>query len=280
VSRDEQRIQEKLAIPISLLDGTAAKRPWSNLGDWSETQEYSAACRALACRIGRAAKLGPRDTILEIACGHGASLSVWSEVFGVPVIDAMERQTRALASIEGDRPSALRNLWHADVNSIVAGNQPWPMQHQYDAALIVDAAYHFQALPKFLKEASARLAPGGRLAFTTLILGSQWDRAAGWQKRLVFKLSGAALIPAESLVSEKSLTELFFAAGFEAPVCENLDRDVLEGFARFVARRRRELTFRERGSAGWWKVEATAAACRQLLRTGLLHYVLLKAVKS
>lgn len=280
MNHDEQRIQEQLAIPIHLLDARPSQRPWSNLGDWSEADEYSAACQALACRIGRAANLGPRDTILDIACGHGASLSVWSEVFAVPVVDAIERQTRALASIESDRPAGLRHLWQADVNSILSQKIPWPTENQYDAIVVVDAAYHFDGLRPFLEESRTRLRSGGRIAFTTLVLGSNWSHAEKWKKSLVFKLAAAALIPQESLVSENDLEDLFRSAGFHAPISENLDREVLGGFSRFVARRRQELPWRERASAGWWKVEATAAAARQLLRTGLLHYVLLKAVKS
>lgn len=280
MNRDEQRIQDQLAIPTNLLDARPSKRTWSNLGDWSESHDYSAACHALACRIGRAADLGPSDTLLELACGHGASLDVWSEVFGVSVVDAIERQTRALASLTSDRPEALRDLWQADMNLILSQKMPWPTDKQYDALVVVDAAYHFLGLRAFLEESSGRLRSGGRIAFTTLVMGSNWTRARSWQKSLVLKLAAGALIPAESLVAEEELTDLFGAAGFHAPVCTILDREVLEGFTRFVARRRRELKRRERCSAGWWKVEATAAAARQLLRTGLLHYVLLKAVKS
>jgi cyclopropane fatty-acyl-phospholipid synthase-like methyltransferase len=280
VNHDEQRIQEQLAIPIHLLAARPSQRPWSNLGDWSDADDYSTACRALACRIGRAAMLGSRDTVLDIACGHGASLSVWPDVFGVPIVDAIERQTQALAAIENDRPAALRHLWQADVNSILSRKIPWPTESEYDALVVVDAAYHFDGLRSFLEGSRARLRSGGRLALTTLVLGSNWNEAAGWQKSLVFKLAEAALIPRKSLVSEKDLQDLFHSAGFDALICENLDREVLGGFSRFVARRRQELPWRERASAGWWKVEATAAAARQLLRTGLLHYVLLKAVKS
>lgn len=280
MNRHEQKIQEQLAIPMSLLAASPSERPWSNLGDWSEATEYSAACHALACRVGRAANVGSGDTVLDIACGHGASLSVWPDVFGAAVVDGIERQTRALTSIAGHRPGALRNLWQADVNLIFSGAMPWPTDLQYDAVLVVDAAYHFHSLRSFLEGSSSRLRSGGRIAFTTLVLGSQWNLAAAWQKRLVLRLADLALIPAASLVTQTELTESFRAAGFNAPGCEVLDREVLEGFACFVARRRKELTWRERGSAGWWKVEGTAVAARQLLRTGLLHYVLLNAVKS
>jgi cyclopropane fatty-acyl-phospholipid synthase-like methyltransferase len=280
VNRHEQRIQEQLAIPVNLLDVTAQKRPWSNLGDWSEASEYSAACHALACRIGRAAHLSSGDTLLEIACGHGASLSVWPEVFDVQVVDAIERQTRAIAAIERDRPAALRHLWQADVNSIFSGASPWPKEERYDALVVVDAAYHFNSLRGFLEASRSRLRSGGRIAFTTLILGSQWSRAADWKKHLALQLAARALIPAGSLVTEKELTESLLAAGFGAPSCEALDREVLEGFVRFVERRRKELGWRQRGSSGWWKVEVTAAAARYLLRTGLLHYVLVKAAKA
>ena len=275
----EQRIQKQLAIPVNLLDVTSRQRPWSNLGDWSEATEYSAACHALACRIGRAANLSSAHTLLEIACGHGASLSVWPEVFDVQVVDAIELQQRALASIEGDRPPALRHLWQADVNLIFSGARPWPQEERYDALVVVDAAYHFHELRTFLEQSSSRLRSGGRIAFTTMISGSQWALAADWQKHLVLQLAARALISAGSLVTEQELAASFLAAGFEVPSCEVLDQEVLEGFVSFVDRRRKELGWRQRGSAGWWKVEATAAAARHLVRTGLLHYVLLKAVK-
>ncbi len=275
----ERKIQEQLAIPVHLLDGATRKRPWSNLGDWSHATEYNAACQALACRIGHAAGLSSDDKLLEVACGHGASLSVWTDVFGVQVVDAIERQAQALSSIEADRPSALRHLWQADVNSILANEQPWPRDEHYDAIVVVDAAYHFHSLRAFLEKSGSRLRPGGRIAFTTLMLGAPWMAAAGWKKQLVFRLAAGALIPAESLVSEKEVNDSFLAAGFGPPVCERLDREVLRGFVQFVEKRRNELNWKERATAGWWKVEATATAARQILRTGLLHYVLLKAVK-
>ncbi len=275
----ENRLQKQLAIPVELLDGTARQRPWSNLGDWSEASEYNTACKALACRIGRAANLSSGDTLLELACGHGASLSIWPAEFGVQAVDAIERQTQALASIEGDRPSALRNLWQADVNLIFSGDCAWPQDESYDALVVVDAAYHFRGLRAFLDKSSSRLKSDGRIAFTTIILGSKWEFAADWRKWFIMKLAAHALIPAESLVTEKDLAESFLAAGFGSPSCVALDREVLEGFVRFVERRRRELDWRQRVSAGWWKVEATAAAARYLVRTGLMQYVLIKAVK-
>ncbi len=275
----ERKIQEQLAIPVHLLDRAKPKRPWSNLGDWSEAKEYSAACEALACRIGHAADLTPEDKLLEIACGHGASLGTWTDVFGVKVVDAIERQSVALSSIEADRPPALRHLWQADVNAILANQMPWPQDEHYDALVVVDAAYHFHGLRAFLEKSGSRLGSGGRIAFTTLMLGSPWMQAANWKKRLVLRLARGALIPAESLVTEKDLKESFLTTGFGPPTCEILDREVLQGFAHFVEKRRQELSWGERASAAWWKVEATATAARQILRTGLLHYVLLKAVK-
>lgn len=279
MTRPERWSEERLAIPVELLDERARKRPWSNLGDWSEALDYSAACCALACRIGRAANLGPGDKVLELACGHGASLSLWSEVFCVQIVDAIEVQTRAIASIETDRPPALRNLWRVDVNLIFSAAKPWPMDERYDAILVVDAAYHFRNLRSFLEKSRERLKPGAPIVFTSFMLAAKGSSAPGWQRRMLRALLESALIPPENLVTDDELRALFQNAGFAAPVSEILDQEVLGGFARFVAQRRQELGWRQRASVAWWKVEATAAAARFLLRTGFLHYVLIKAVK-
>jgi hypothetical protein len=279
VTQHEQKIQKQLAIPVHLLEADPQQRPWSNLGDWSVARVYRNACCDLACRIGRAANLTPSDSILELACGHGASLNVWSEVFGVQAVDALERQNTAIQSIEADRPSALRRLWHMDVNTIFSGKRPWPMDEHYDALVVVDAAYHFHSLATFLEHSSLRLRAGGRIAFTTFLCGPAWSTAGLWQKALVLQLAQKALIPAPSLLDEQTAAKAFGAAGFTAPVCVRLNQEVLGGFVQFVERRRRELPWSDRMSRGWWKVEVTAAAARQLLRTELLHYVLLNAVK-
>lgn len=279
-----------VAIALDLLDDTPAGLAWSNLGDWSTTGDsaldYPTACRQLALRVGRAAALQPGDAVLDLACGHGASLALWPDAFGVRDVSGLELREDCIAHIRRHAltaPSTLPTLPALPtLAALVPGRfdtLPPPAAltaRRFDAVLCVDAAYHARSLAAFAALAAALLPPAGRLAFTTLL---RPDPAPALSPALDFSLARAG-IPAASVLRADTLRATLAAQGFRDIHLTLLDTEVLAGFAAFVQRRRAALPWRRQASPGWLKIQATAWLCHTLYRHRALHYVLVSATRA
>lgn len=267
------RAQADFAIPVALLSDAAAPLAWANLGDWTATADYSQACRQLALRVGSAAGLQPGDRVLDLACGEGASLCLWPEVFGVTQVTGLEYQSRCVERIRRQAPAGLE--------AIVQGRfDAWPapaaLQAQaFDAVVCVDAAYHASSLAAFGGFAAQLLRPQGRFAFTTLLADAPRPDGLSPQ-RLAMARAG---IPAASVLTATELRATLAQQGFSDITVQLLDAEVLQGFADFVSRRAAELPWRRKLGAGWLKIQGTAWLCRQVSRSGSLHYGLVSATR-
>lgn len=279
----EQRADHSRAFAIAsdlLADDGAAG--WSNLGCWpvaasAAAVSYPQACRELALRVGQAAGLGVNDAVIDLGCGQGASLALWPQAFAVTRVTGVERQPDCVAAIRARAPAlpALQAI-HAgrfDRLPLPAGLPA----HGFDAALCVDAAYHAESLAAFAGCAAATLKPGGRLAFTTLVLSAAGERLPVWSRRRLLALLALAGIPAASIGSAAGMQGTLTAAGFAGVRLTALDAEVLAGFAAFVTGRREQLSWRQRLLPGWRKISLTARLCRYLQVSGVLHYSLVQA---
>jgi SAM-dependent methyltransferase len=230
-----------------LLHRHGADGRWGNLGLWP-APDYAAACAALARHVGRAAALAPGQRVLGVACGAGDELALWVREFGLAHALGVERdpQARAMAQrLAGD--------------TVAVVDAVDPQQGPFDAVLCVDAAYHLSPRPAFLAQWHGWLKPGGRLAFTDLVL----DGRRSLPLRAAARLCG---VPASDLAAADQRLAQLREAGFVSARCERLDTQVLDGFAAFVRAQRTRLGAMARGP-GWRRVAATAALippCRAL----------------
>jgi cyclopropane fatty-acyl-phospholipid synthase-like methyltransferase len=263
------------AIAVELLSDTRAPLPWSNLGDWSAALHYDDACRALARRVGHAAALQADDHVLDLACGHGASLAHWPEAFGVRCVSGLEIRSACVTQIRAHAPAGLE--------AIEAGRfDTWPApgalrEQTFDAVVCVDAAYHASSLAAFASFSAALLKPQGRFAFTTLVAAESLDETRALPMRLVLARAG---IPPASVPTTEVLASTLAGQGFAEIRIQALDTEVLQGFHDFVQRRRGELSWRQKAGAGWLKIEATAWLCGRLVASGALHYCLVSATRA
>jgi SAM-dependent methyltransferase len=229
-----------------LLHQGATPGAWGNLGLWPGAADYAAACRALAQRVGEAAALQPGDRLLSVACGAGEELRLWREHFGVH--DPL--------GIEPDPTLARAARRHARV---LQQDALAPLNGRFDAVVCVDAAYHFTTRQAWLQAMAQRLTPGGRIAFTDLVLerhpSALLHRAAAW-----------CGIHADDLMPVARRRRDLAGAGFIDVRSQVLTDEVLGGFARFVARQSRVIG-RAAWSPAWRRPAATALMippCRAL----------------
>ncbi len=263
------------AIASDLLGEAGEGLAWSNLGAWSPGLDYAQACRQLALVHGQAAELAPGQEVLDLACGSGASLMLWSEAFGVAGVTGLELQADCLARIRRSPPPALQGLYQARFDQLPL--PPGLPAQAFDAVLCVDAAYHASSLSTFAAFAAQALRPGGRLAFSTLVQTPVLGGVSPREREVLFWLLARAGIPTASFLTPEALSMALQEQGFGELSLSYQDEAVLGGFAAFADRHQPALSWVQRYSPGWLKIAATAWLCRQLYRRGWAHYVVVSA---
>jgi len=239
----------------ALLGGQQQSQYWNNLGLWSAETNYDNACRALAHVHAQAIALNPHDYLIDLACGSGASLKLWQQHYGLKHVIGLEKTSTARSTTP-----ILRGRFD---------QLPLPaplLDRSFDAAICIDAAYHAQSISAFLNTAKTLLVSQGRLVFSTVV-GPDNSPA----KRLDLRLAG---IPHASQVTYQTLNQALAADWENIEI--NVLSSVLSGFAEHVARREQQLTWRDKFSPAWLKIQATAALCKRL-QTANFDYVLISA---
>lgn len=238
---------------------------WGNLGLWCASDPcYAHAAAALADAVARAAGLGPGPRVLCLACGAGDELLHLLRRHGVATVVGVERDAAAAAR-------ARRLLCDAGLDrrgTVVHASALDPalratLAPGFDAVLCVDAAYHLSPRTALFDAAAGWLRPGGRLAFTDLVL----DAAP----RGATLLRGAAAlcgVPHGDLAAAGTRVRQLQAAGYLDVQCRRLDEAVLGGFVRFVRRQRRVLG-RDAWRRAWWPAAVTAALIGPCRAAGL-----------
>lgn len=256
--------------PVALLNGPH-ETTWANLGLWRNADGYPGAAAALATRVGRAAQLDGATRLLDVGVGAGEQLAHWVRYFDVPGIVGVELDP-GLAHRAHERVARCGLGSRVRIEVGEAGAlEPSRLEAwgAFDALVALDCAYHFHPRHAFLMSAARALRPGGRLALTDLVLAHETtdlNRLARWVG-----------IPPAGLATGEAYGRELAAAGFTAPVIEDLTPDVLGGFTRWAAGRAASLLVRG-GTAGLGVV-ATAAAGAWARRRGL-RYVLVAATRT
>lgn len=264
--------QHKYAINANLL-GDEAELAWSNLGFWqADTQSYPQACQALADHLAQAIQLKSEDTVLDLGCGHGASLQHWQQHYQIQQLSAVELQPACVAQIQKN----LNSKFEIHCSSFLNLKQIFP-QKTFDAVLCIDAAYH-STLNSFLLSTASVLNSNGYLGFHTLMLSDDFLNLNALQRLKLQALLKAADVNLQNLMTEQALRQCLAQYEFKTVQIEDLSEQVLAGFARYV-----ETALKASApSQGLehFKIQMTAKLCRTLYASGMVRYVQIAAQKG
>jgi cyclopropane fatty-acyl-phospholipid synthase-like methyltransferase len=259
-------------VDPALLNGPGALTQWANLGFWKGTTTYAEAAAELARRVGLAAKLGPDDVVLDLACGFGDSLAMWVREFGVARVVGVETDPAvvvdATARVRGWQ-LADRIALRCEAAEYVTVAQTCP---NVTAVVCVDAAYHFVTRARWLKELAKELPKGTRLALADLLVSPRGERS-----HRIRTMAAASGIPKENLWTAFDVEPVLSDAGFRLERMVRCGNDVLGGFARHALRRAGQWV-QEPGRGGW-RALATAAAIGVARRRERLDYAIISAVR-
>ncbi|KAF9056226.1 S-adenosyl-L-methionine-dependent methyltransferase [Panaeolus papilionaceus] len=235
---------------------------WLNMGLWSGVQNFPEACKALALKNIAAARLKPGSQILDVGHGTGESLLLLlsdssiprpSLLVGITSLGAhYERSKRRVEELAYKFPGAAQTqviLFHDDaVWNDKGASKRHPLQPPgaestssdtfFDAVLVLDCAYHFDTRQRFLKQASQKLKPGGRISLADICFSDSALRTplSKWLIRLL------KLMPSSNVTSKEGYEAQMREVGYTDISMEDITEDVFPGFISFLKSK----------GAGWW----------------------------
>ena len=255
-------------VEPALLNSAGSDTQWTNLGFWRDGPSYPEAARALARRVGEAAKLRTGDVVLDCACGHGDSLALWIREFGAARVIGVE-PAPAVAAIARKRVAA----WGlADRVTILTATAESLVPERdcpgATAIVCVDAAYHFHTRAAWLTRVAQGMPGKTRFGLADLLVSHRARRGT--------RLPALALragIPDENLWTADEVEPVLAECGIALDRLVRCSGEVLGGFARH-ALLRTPLWLARPGVGGW---RALSAAMAIAFAGGGLDYAIISA---
>ena len=259
-------------VDPSLLNGPGSLTQWANLGFWREAGSYPEAAAELARRVGKAARLGPDDVVLDLACGFGDSLALWVREFGVQRVVGIETDPAVVV----DATARVRG-WHlsdritlrCEAAEYVAVPVACP---KVTAVVCVDAAYHFVTRASWLKGLAKDLPKGTKLALADLLVSPRGERS-----HRIRTMAASAGIPKENLWTAFDVEPVLSDAGFRVERMVRCGPEVLGGVASHALARAGAWALHP--ARGGWRALATAGAIAIGRRRERLDYAIISAVR-
>lgn len=268
-----QRIQSAVFAINPQLLGDGNRLAWTNLGAWCCPDDaYITAAQRLAQYIGEGLSLSETDQVLDIGCGHGASLQYWHRHFAVQYIVAMELQAQCCDKLWRSQLPYLKQV----LNQSVFDQHTTRKIAQFDVVLSVDAAYHYP-LRNYLQAIQPWLKPGGRTGFHFLLKSDGFNSLSMQQQKQIGQKLKWAKVDVGLLHDQTSAHSTLQAYGFEKIEIMDLTDQVFKGFSGYFFAQK--FRWQEQLSLDYLKIKMTAQLCAYLAAQGQIRYVQITAQK-
>ncbi|KAF9569629.1 hypothetical protein CPC08DRAFT_2626 [Agrocybe pediades] len=227
---------------------------WLNMGYWKGAGSFPEACKALALKTFRAARLTKQGRVLDVGHGTGQSLILLlsessierpNELVGITSLGlhhqrSLHRVEKYQARNESD---CTVDLYHGD--AVYDGKDAkHPLSpscaKEFDSILALDCAYHFNTRRRFLEQSYHKLAVGGSIALADICFlpsTPQKNRIRSWTR---WTLRG--LMHAHNMVSTEEYVAQMQEIGYKEVIMEDISSDVFPGFIQFLKSK----------GGGWW----------------------------
>lgn len=175
-SNDKEPYQSMSCLALNTQAPTTA---WMNMGFWTpqlgrSQLDFPLACQTLAQQLYAAAGLKKGMKVLDVGCGAGQSTLYLLEEYEPTVLHAVTSLPEEAAFAADRLQDRLRNSKAAQVKVWAQDVLEWLRAGEgdgelYDVILALDCAFHFSDRAEYIRLATKRLSPGGRLAFVDLL---------------------------------------------------------------------------------------------------------------
>ncbi len=136
-----------------------------NYGYWGESTSDQKSASENLMRILLSYPPEKKGTILDVACGKGASTAYLQQLYSPAEITAINISEKQLESAKKNAPGSTFIVMDGAALDFEDGS--------FDTVLCVEAVFHFNSRVNFIKEALRVLKPGGFLLLTDILL-SEW----------------------------------------------------------------------------------------------------------
>lgn len=291
--RDEQESEFYDLADLNLnlnLETGSIETSWGNLGYWDTPKKsYSKAAESLAIELGRYAALSPNDHIFDVGFGCGDQLFTWKRVFQVDTIAGInlsQSQTQfAIKKLKGTGFPSIRVQQGSACHQI-----DWHVaSDQTNKILALDCLYHFDSKAAFFKQCAMKLSASTDqevgIYVTDFLFGH--SNMTRWQRMVLKVICKLSHIPFENLQTLMAYQKQLAEFGLEITKNRDISAPVMDGFARWVPRFKREYACAQTSRLQlpkimWIKYLGTAYFLRWLRKHELFEYhlIAIKPIKS